>query len=354
MKKTGLKNEQLVSELISKGSLAINTKNEFGVHVFSGSIDNDGIISGKLTKPKYNKEELEKSIDTTIIELLPITPPDLPDTVLRVIYNEALEQIEDLREQVRLLNVEVGDLTAKVTELEIVTQSLRIELDGKDLTVASVENQNRQSIEKVQSSIIDLQNSIQKATAEAIQRVSLSARNELLDKQIEVLNEQLAASQEQVANLNNTINSLNGQITNLVSQTNSAQSQAASAQQALLATARQKKKIICNELYNQGFLPQHIWDADERYGEMMWDVDRRLVIGYNIWAKGVVEFMKKNPKYTKYIYLLVKPWTEYMAYEVGTLKKSNWLGKVIHYVGKQYSYFVYDRYMGKRNKLVWH
>lgn len=353
MKKTGLKNELLVSELVSKGSLAINTKNQFGVHIFSGSIDNDGIISGKLSKPKYNKEELEKSIDTNIIELLPVLPPDLPDTVLRSVYNEALEQIEDLREEVRLLSNEVADLTAKVSELEIVTQSLRVELDGKDITVASIENQNRQSVEKVQSGILDLQNSIQKATAEAIQRVSLSARNELLDKQVTVLNEQLNASQEQIANLNNTINSLNGQITNLVSQTNSAQSQAAAAQQAALAQTK-KKKIICNELYNQGFLPQHIWDADERYGEMMWDVDRRLVIGYNIWAKSVVEFMKKNPKYTKYIYLLVKPWTEYMAYEVGTLKKSNWLGKVIHFVGKQYSYMVYDNYISKRNKLVWH
>lgn len=353
MKKTGLKNEFKVSELIKSGSLAINTKNEIGVHVFSGSVDTDGIVSGKLTKPKYNKTELEKSIDTIIVELLPIATPELPDTVLRSVYNESLEQIEDLREQVRLLTIDVSDLTAKVSELEIVTQSLRVELDGKDIVVASVENQNRQSIEKVQSSTVELQNSIQKATSEAIQRVSLSARNELLDKQILVLNEQLAASQEQIINLNNTINGLNGQITNLVSQTNSAQSAAASAQQAVL-TQTKKKKIICNELYNQGYLPQHIWDADERYGELMWNVDRKLVIGYGMWAKGVVEFMKKNPKYTKYIYLLLKPWTEYMAYEVGILEKSNWLGKFIHYVGKQYSYFVYNNYMIKRNKLVWH
>ena len=85
----------------------------------------------------------------------------------------------------------------------------------------------------------------------------------------------------------------------------------------------------------------------------MWNVDRRLVIGYGIWARGVVEFMRKNPKYTKYIYLLVKPWTEYMAYEVGTLKKKNWLGNVIHFFGKYYSYFVYDSYMNKRKRLAW-
>jgi hypothetical protein len=44
----GLKNEIKVSELIQSGSLAIKTKNEFGVHVFSGSVSDDGILSGKL------------------------------------------------------------------------------------------------------------------------------------------------------------------------------------------------------------------------------------------------------------------------------------------------------------------
>jgi len=58
---TGLKNEIKVSELIQSGSLAIKTKNEFGVHVFSGSVSDDGILSGKLTKPKYNEDELIKS-----------------------------------------------------------------------------------------------------------------------------------------------------------------------------------------------------------------------------------------------------------------------------------------------------
>jgi hypothetical protein len=129
---TGLKNEIKVSELIESGSLAIKTKNDFGIHIFSGSVGDDGILFGKLTKPKYNEDELRKSIDTIITELIPIQAPELPDTVLRSIYNEALDQIEDLREQVRLLNIDVSDLSAKVSELEIVTQSLRVELDGRE------------------------------------------------------------------------------------------------------------------------------------------------------------------------------------------------------------------------------
>ena len=349
MANTGLKNEAKVSELIQSGSLAIKTKNDFGVHVFSGSVADDGILFGKLTKPSYNKEELEKSIDTIITELVPISAPILPETVLKSIYDLALVQIDDLTQQVSNLNDEILLLNNKITEVQIVSESLRVQLDAKDLQVASVENQNRQSVSKVQTTIVELQNSIQKATSEAIQRVSLSSRNELLDKQILVLNEQLNSAQTQITNLTNTVNSLNIAVAN-------ANAQTATAQTALIASndaQTKKKKIICNELYNQGFLPQNIWDADERYGELMWNVDRKLVIGYNMWAKGVVKFMRENPQYTKYIYFIVKPWTEHMAYEIGEMKKDNIIGKMINYIGKHYSYWVYNSNTNKRKKSLW-
>jgi chromosome segregation ATPase len=349
MVNTGLTNEIKVSELIQSGSLAIKTKNEFGVHVFSGSVNDDGILFGKLTKPSYNKSELEKSIDTVITELIPIEAPLLPETVLKSIYDLALFQIDDLRLEVAQLNDEILLLNNKITEVEIVSESLRVQLDLKDLQVASVENENRQSVAKVQSSIVELQNSIQKATSEAIQRVSLSARNELLDGQIIILNEQLSSAQDQITNLTNTVNSLNIAVANANAQTSTAQTALIKSNDA----QAKKKKIICNELYNQGFLPQNIWDADERYGELMWNVDRRLVIGYNMWAKGVVKFMKEKPQYTKYIYFIVKPWTEHMAYEIGELKQDNWVGKMINYIGKQYSYWVYDSNTNKRKKSIW-
>jgi len=129
---TGLKNEVLISELLTSGSLALPAKNEYGVHLFDSKNLEDGVVSGKLVKPKYNEEELLKSVDTTIIELLPIAAPDLPDTVLRSIYNEATQSILDLRVEVRRLNNENSDLRAKVQELEIISQSLRVELDSKN------------------------------------------------------------------------------------------------------------------------------------------------------------------------------------------------------------------------------
>jgi hypothetical protein len=346
MVKGGLKNEALISELLRSGSSAIKTKNEFGVHIFSGSIENDGIISGQLTKPKYNQQELIKALDTTIVELIDIEAPLTEPTILTSTFNEATKSVEDLTEVVEALNDTVLRMDGKIKELEIVTQSLAIELDSRDLNVTVLENQLQSMASRVESSTIDLQNALQKATAESIQRVSLAARNLSLTQENDLLKEQLSSAQNQIINLGQTINQLNTQL-------NANQTQLITANQQLTNATTKKKKIICNELYNQGFLPQHIWDADERYGEMMWNIDRRLVIGYGIWARGVVEFMRKNPKYTKYVYLLVKPWTEFMAYEVGTLKKKNLLGNVIHFFGKHYSYFVYDSYINKRKKLAW-
>ena len=191
-----------------------------------------------------------------------------------------------------------------------------------------------------------MQNSIQKATAESIQRVSLSARNTSLLQENALLGEQLTSAQAQIVNLNQTINQINTQL-------NTNQTQLIAANQQLTNATTKKKKIICNELYNQGYLPQHIWNADEIYGEMMYEKDPRLVLGYMMWARNVVNYMKAKPQNTKWIYMMVKPWTEHMAYEVGILPKGNWIGKLIHNVGKQYCYYVYDKQMSKRNKLSW-
>ena len=344
--KTGLRNEDKISELLVSGSLAIKTKNDFGVHVFSGSVATDGIVSGKLTKPKYNEVEVIKSIDTNIVELIPVEAPDLPPTILLTSYNQANQLIADLTLQVERLNNVTLDLASKVKELEIVTQSLAVEIDSRDLLLAVSQNQTQQANSKIESSIGSLQNSIQKATAESIQRVSLSARNTSLLQENALLGEQLTSAQAQIVNLNQTINQINTQL-------NTNQTQLIAANQQLTNATTKKKKIICNELYNQGFLPQHIWNADELYGEMMYKKDPRLVLGYMMWARNVVKYMKAKPQNTKWIYMMVKPWTEHMAYEVGTLPKDNWIGKLIHSVGKQYCYYVYDKQMSKRNKLSW-
>ncbi len=195
MTKKGLQNESKISEILQSGSLAIKTKNNFGVHLFDAKDNEDGIISGKLTKPKYNVDEILKSVDTTIIELLPVSAPELPDTVLRVIYNEALDEIAARDRTIEGLNKNVLDLRAKVKELEIVSQSLKVELDASLLNVAVAQNETQQSTSKISSTVVELQNAIQRATAESIQRVSLYARVQSLAQEVDNLREQLYGKQ---------------------------------------------------------------------------------------------------------------------------------------------------------------
>jgi hypothetical protein len=109
---------------------------------------------------------------------------------------------------------------------------------------------------------------------------------------------------------------------------------------------RKKKKIICNELYQQGYLPEHIWDADERWGDKTFITDPKLVIGYQMWARKVVEYMRRKPQHTPIIYFLCKPWTEWMAYDLGVLPKNNLKGQLTQFVGRYFSYAVYDLFGG--------
>ena len=199
MAKTGLQNEQLISELLVSGSMAITTKNPFGVHTFEQTNNDEGVISGKLIKPKYNEVELVKSIDTRIFELLPPEPPPFDDRVPRPIYNEATQSVIDLTVQVVTLNRTVLDLRAKVQDVEIVSESLKVQLDLKDLNLAASQNQTGQLTTKISSTITELQNSIQKGTSEAIQRVSLYARNQSLEQELSALRTAASAKEQSIA-----------------------------------------------------------------------------------------------------------------------------------------------------------
>ena len=199
MKNSGLKNEQKVQELLTKGSNALGDKNSAGVRLFKESDLGDGIISGKLIRPKYNNSELKKSIDTEIFELLPQEAPELPDTVLRSVYNVATQSINDLTLQVQDLTNEVGVLNSEISELQIVSESLKIEADNERLKANIAEQQATTANEQVASTTIDLSNAIQNSINESIQRVSLTARNEALLQENESLREQLFGLSAQTA-----------------------------------------------------------------------------------------------------------------------------------------------------------
>ena len=127
MQKTGLQNEIYVDELVVSGSTKITTKNETGVYVFQESNTKDGVVFGKMQKPKYNKNEVEQSIDVIITELLPVIPPEVPETVLKSVYDALMEERNDLTKEVEKLNKDILNLQAIINSLEIVNESLQVE-----------------------------------------------------------------------------------------------------------------------------------------------------------------------------------------------------------------------------------
>ena len=195
MNNSGLKNETQVGKLLVSGSLAITEKNSAGIRFFKGS---EGIIAGKLTRPKYNITELKKSIDVDITELIPQSAPILEETILRSIYDDSLNTVNQLTLGVENLSNNILSLQGKITELEIVSESLKIELDNEKLKAGISENQALIANSQISSTTIDLQNAIQNSLNEAIQRVSLTARNEALEKENETLRNQLFGLSTQV------------------------------------------------------------------------------------------------------------------------------------------------------------
>ena len=199
MKNSGLKNEAQVAKIFVSGSDALPQTNDIGVRLFKESDLTDGIIAGKLTRPKYNTKELKKSVDTTIFELLPNEAPIGLPMVLRSIYEDALKRIDELNALLERLNVTIGERDATIAELQSIIEQLRIELENEQLKANIATQQSEIANTQIGETTIDLQNAIQNSINEAIARVSLTARVEALLQENESLREQLFGLAAQTA-----------------------------------------------------------------------------------------------------------------------------------------------------------
>ena len=196
--KTGLQNEEILGKLSLSGSSVITTKNDFGIHIFKQSEIQDGIISSRLTKPYYNEVEIQKAIDTSISELITQDAPIQPATVLKTVYDVAIAEIELRDIQITGLKADISNLESNIQILNSVTQSLRLELDNQKLLVANSDNQLGQTTTRLETNVTELQYAIQKATSEAIKRVSLTAINDALLKENLTLKDTLYGKQAKI------------------------------------------------------------------------------------------------------------------------------------------------------------
>ena len=92
-------------------------------------------------------------------------------------------------------------------------------------------------------------------------------------------------------------------------------------------------KVICAELHRQGLMDEAIWKADEAFGEYLRNNHREVLLGYQVWAKPVVNWMQKSRTITKIVASVATPWSYEMAYRMGARDEGSFVGKILMDVG---------------------
>ena len=87
-------------------------------------------------------------------------------------------------------------------------------------------------------------------------------------------------------------------------------------------------KIICGELYRQGYLSEELWQADNQYADE--HVSDETIALYHKWAQPIVNLMSRSAVATE----IVKPyglaWAQHMAYLQGATTENSFLGAALH------------------------
>jgi hypothetical protein len=123
-------------------------------------------------------------------------------------------------------------------------------------------------------------------------------------------------------------------------------------------------KIICTKLHDLGYLPDHIYAADELFGEQLRENDPEAYYGYIRWASVVVDWMEKDGPQCMFWILdkekrgqaqrnlaiswarrIATPWAQHMAYKMGVEKEDSRAGRAIMKTG-----LIISRLIGKFSK----
>jgi predicted nucleic acid-binding Zn-ribbon protein len=220
----GLDNQFRINELIQSGSTAITSLDSEGKHTFfvpeeRGS--KDGESAAYFEKPQYNEQELNKSVDTEVDELIDRNiPTPRADVVARVEYNRVLGLLEDANQQNETNRQTIRELQGQVTQLEGQVSSLQQQNDILEQRLQQLRETNQRTTEQLQSviddlnqTISDLQNnlaSLQNSLNESIQQnskllqenASLQAQLASLGAQVQLLESEAEQSSDSGASGN--------------------------------------------------------------------------------------------------------------------------------------------------------
>ena len=176
----------------------------------------DGESVAFLEVPKYVDKEVEKAIDVEVDELIS-NRKDLPDVVLKSLYDESLATIASQSLDIERLESDVADLTAQVASLTAQRDNEKELRIAAELALAELENLYVALSDQFQDTTLELQRAIERSTQEAVERVSLEARFEAIKARlaasllaIEIAEEQI--EEEQKTNLVEVVLGENGNL----------------------------------------------------------------------------------------------------------------------------------------------
>jgi len=182
-----------------------------------------GETSGYIEKPKYNEEELQKSLDVKVDELIKEQKPKKAPYILKEKYNKLQSRFDDKVSELEDVRAQLNSERAATEELRSIIAQLEVSEDSALLQRAAAEDETEVANDRFTKLLSDFQQAIIKGTKEGIERVSLTA--------------QVRGLQAQKATLKELLEVQKGIVSNLESQVSGAAAESAAAASGLTPTA---------------------------------------------------------------------------------------------------------------------
>ena len=164
-----------------------------------------GETSGYIEKPKYNEEELQKSLDVKVDELIKKTKPKKAPYILKSKYDTLQTRFSDKVGEVEDLRTQLNNEVSISEELRSLVSQLEVSEDAALLQRAAAEDETEVANERFVKLLSDFQQSLIKGTKEGIERVSLTAQVRGLQAQKATLKSLLEVQKDIVAQLTSQV-----------------------------------------------------------------------------------------------------------------------------------------------------
>jgi outer membrane murein-binding lipoprotein Lpp len=195
---------ELIAKVQASGSLIAKNRDTV---TFQADVDDDssGFIFAPQKKEIYNTDELKKSLDVEVTELIGEGEETDLDLVARSLYEEALEALADALDTIEIQSTTIGELEARITQLETENETLKEEVDNEKLLRVLAEENAEALREEISLLTNELQSAIQRSVLDGIENSSLLAKNEGLFAQVEALKDEVSSLRSDIDELTSSL-----------------------------------------------------------------------------------------------------------------------------------------------------